>query len=586
MTFGIDFGTSNSVVARWNGHGVEVLPVDGDNVPAQWQMPEFQQLFPSALSVRDLQRTLCFGWEAKTGTSEPLDAVKRMLGTRSGAEKDGDTDGLEVAAQLEEHHVWVGSEKYHSTVAAASLFSCMKEGVSGQLLDLADAVVTVPANATGGARYRTRAAAALGGVKVRALLNEPTAAAISYAHDVPVPGRFLVFDWGGGTIDVTVLEYDDGLFEEQTSRGITALGGLEFDNALARLIQRKIGLSAEHLTKAERRRWRRSVELTKIALSSVPADGAIFFDLPVGLAPSISKREVKITAAEYTEAITPLITRALEPVRQALEDLAITPEAIDSVLMIGGTSQIPQVRHAVGELLGHDRIVDSGLCRPMTAVARGAAIYAASLDGELGDESDFSLVTSYDLGTAVSAGGQKGFRAIIRRNATLPAEGSGTFFPDKPGASTVRVPVIEGEIGYPADSERSFPLANIEVPLPSREQDAARNKIEVRFRYNESGILHFTATHAATGKLLAEREIDSFGPDGTPLQHGLEDELTRLLAHTVRPFADGSSPARHLSAAEAANARPAPIDVSVRVVEADPAVTVNGEPQGVVTGGL
>ena len=92
MTFGIDFGTSNSVVAHWNGHGIEVLPVDGDNVPAQWQMPEFQQLFPSVLSVRDLQRTLCFGWEAKTGTSEPLDAVKRMLGTRSGAEKDGDAD--------------------------------------------------------------------------------------------------------------------------------------------------------------------------------------------------------------------------------------------------------------------------------------------------------------------------------------------------------------------------------------------------------------------------------------------------------------------------------------------------------------
>ncbi|MEU6543024.1 Hsp70 family protein [Streptomyces sp. NPDC046859] len=586
MTFGIDFGTSNSVVARWNGHGVEVLPVDGDNVPAQWQMPEFQQLFPSVLSVRDLQRTLCFGWEAKTGTSEPLDAVKRMLGTRSGAEKDGEVDGLEVAAQLEEHHVWVGSEKYHSTVAAASLFSRMKEGVSGQLLDLSDAVVTVPANATGGARYRTRAAAALGGVKVRALLNEPTAAAISYAHDVPVPGRFLVFDWGGGTIDVTVLEYDDGLFEEQTSRGITALGGLEFDNALARLIQRKIGLSAEHLTKAERRRWRRSVELTKIALSSVPEDGAIFFDLPVGLAPAISRREVRITAADYTEAISPLITRALEPVRQALEDLAITPDAIDSVLMIGGTSQIPQVRHALGELLGHDRIVDSGLCRPMTAVARGAAIYAASLDGELGDESDFSLVTSYDLGTAVSAGAQRGFRAIIQRNATLPAEGSATFYPDTPGASFVRVPVIEGEVGYPADSERSFPLANIEVPLPSREQDPSRNKIEIRFRYNESGILRFTATHAATGKLLAEREIDSFGPDGTPLQHGLEDELTRLLAHTVRPFADGSSHVRHLSNAEAANARPAPIDLSVRVVEADPAVTVNGEPQQVVTGGL
>ncbi|MFJ9931201.1 hypothetical protein ACIRU5_34910 [Streptomyces misionensis] len=110
----------------------------------------------------------------------------------------------------------------------------------------------------------------------------------------------------------------------------------------------------------------------------------------------------------------------------------------------------------MGEFLGHDRIVDSGLCRPMTAVARGAAIYATSLDGELGDDKDFSLVTSYDLGTAVSAGERKGFRAIIRRNATLPAEGSANFYPDTPGASFVRVPVIEvGGSGRPLHPGRS-----------------------------------------------------------------------------------------------------------------------------------
>ncbi|GGW24517.1 hypothetical protein GCM10010381_04550 [Streptomyces xantholiticus] len=115
--------------------------------------------------------------------------------------------------------------------------------------------------------------------------------------------------------------------------------------------------------------------------------------------------------------------------------------------MIGGTSQIPQVRHALGELLGHDRIVDSGLCRPMTAVARGAAIYAASLDGELGDDSDFSLVTSGDLGPAVSTGEEKGFRAIIRRNATLLAEGSANFYPDTPRASMGWSPASRREYG-------------------------------------------------------------------------------------------------------------------------------------------
>ncbi|MGW2437541.1 Hsp70 family protein [Streptomyces goshikiensis] len=582
MSFGIDFGTSNSVVARWNGHTAEVVPIDGGNLPALWRQPEFDQIFPSVVSVRDLQRTLCFGWAAKTATNEPLDAVKRMLGTRSGADRTDGSGELEVHPQLEEHHVWIGGEPFHSTAAAASLFSRMREGAAEQLLELTEAVVTVPANATGGARYRTRAAAALSGIKVKALLNEPTAAAISYAHDVPVPGRFLVFDWGGGTIDVTVLEYADGLFEEQTSRGITALGGLEFDSELAKLVLRKMGKAPESLAKAERRHWRRHVELTKIALSHVPPHGRILFE--PGPGSGRAARAVPVTAEEYAQAVAPLISQAMQPVEQALKDLNISPEDIDSVLLIGGTSQIPQVRHALGAVMGHDRIVDPGLCRPMTAVARGAAIYAASLDGALGDQDgggDFSLVTSYDLGTAVSAGKQRGFRQIIRRNATLPAEGTSTFQPDKPGASSVRVSVIEGEYGHAADSDRAFPLATIEVPLPTAEHDPARNRIEVRFRYNESGILRFTANHAATGKMLAEREIDSFGPDGTPLQDGLQEQLTRLLAHTVRPFAEPPQPP-----ASKARETPAPSVTTVPRQGAltDPAVSVNGTAQHLATG--
>ncbi|WP_329316354.1 Hsp70 family protein [Streptomyces sp. NBC_01262] len=587
MSFGIDFGTSNSVVARWSGHAIEVVPIDGDNLPALWRQPEFEQLFPSAVSVRDLQRTLCFGWAAKTATSEPLDAVKRMLGTRSGADRPGESDELEALPRLEEHHVWIGGEAFHSTVAAASLFSRMREGAAAQLLDLSEAVVTVPANATGGARYRTRAAAALSGIKVRALLNEPTAAAISYAHDVPIPGRFLVFDWGGGTIDVTVLEYADGLFEEQTSRGITALGGLEFDGELAKLILRKMGKAPEALTKSERRRWRRYVELTKIALSHVPQDGQILFEPPIDQLSGRTAQPVPVTVEEYSKVVSPLIDHAMQPVEQALRDLNISPEDIDSVLLIGGTSQIPQVRQALGAVMGHDRIVDPGLCRPMTAVARGAAIYAASLDGTRGDSGDFSLVTSYDLGTAVSAGRQRGFRPIIRRNATLPAEGTSTFYPDKPGASAVRVAVIEGEYGHAADSDRAFPLATIEVPLPSAEHDSKRNRIEVRFRYNESGILRFTATHADTGQLLAEREIDSFGPDGTPLQDGLSEQLTRLLAHTVRPFTEPAQGGLAQPAAGGAPdaAKPSVDPFSARIVQTDPAVTVNGVAQHLMTGG-
>ncbi|MER5352068.1 Hsp70 family protein [Kitasatospora sp. NPDC002551] len=574
MSFGIDFGTSNSVVARWNGMAAEVVPVDGGNVPANWQQPEFGQLFPSVLSVHDLRRTLCSGWAAKTGTSDPLDAVKRMLGTRSSAERAPDADEAALP-HLEEHRVWLGGEQFRSTAAAAALFSHMRAGAANELLELSEAVVTVPANATGGARYRTRAAAALGGVKVKSLINEPTAAAISYAYDYPIPGRLLVFDWGGGTIDVTVLEHADGLFEEQTSRGITALGGMEFDEQLAKLILSKLGTAPERLSMAQRRQWRRHVELTKIELSRLPPDGYALFETPPSERSRRGAHEAKITVEEYTAEISPLVERALQPVEQALHDLGISSADIDSVLLIGGTSQIPLVRETLGRVLGHDRIVDPRLCRPMTAVARGAAIYAASLDGELNDLSDFSLVSNYDLGAAFNAGRERGLRSIIRRNATLPAEGTSAFQPSAPGATSVHVEIVEGEYGYSADSGRAFPLAAFDVPLPQAEHDPARNRITVRFRYNESGILRFTATHAISGVLLAEREIDSFGPDGTPLQDGLADELTRLLAHTSRPFADAPETAVPAAPAAAPRARA----VADRAPVTDASVTVNGEAQ-------
>ncbi|MFB6889313.1 Hsp70 family protein [Kitasatospora sp. NPDC056327] len=577
MSFGIDFGTSNSVVARWNGLATEVVPVDGGSVPANWQQPEFGELFPSVLSVHDLRRTLCFGWTAKTGTSAPLDAVKRMLGTRSSADRAADGDE-EALPHLEEHRVWLAGEQFRSTAAAAALFSRMREGAAGELLELTEAVVTVPANATGGARYRTRAAAALGGIRVKALINEPTAAAISYAYDYPIPGRFLVFDWGGGTIDVTVLEYADGLFEEQTSRGITALGGLEFDEQLAKLILRNLGTAPERLSMAQRRQWRRHVELTKIELSHLPPDGYALFETPPSERTGRGANSTKITVEEFTAEIAPLVDRALTPVEQALKDLRISTSDIDSVLLIGGTSQIPLVRETLGRVLGHDRIVDPRLCRPMTAVARGAAIYAASLDGELNDLSDFSLVSNYDLGTAFNAGPERGFRSIIRRNATLPAEGTSAFQPSTPGAASVHVEIVEGESGYSADSDRAFPLAAFDVPLPQPEHDPARNRITIRFRYNESGILRFTATHAITGKVLAEREVDSFGPDGTPLKEGLEDELTRLLAHTVRPFQGTTEPAPP-PPENAARQAAGETAVPDRTPVADTSVTVNGEAQ-------
>ncbi|WP_052710715.1 Hsp70 family protein [Pseudofrankia sp. DC12] len=559
MTFGIDFGTSNSVLARSNGQDVEIVPVDSGQVPAQWRQPEFEDLFPSVLGIRPLQRTLCFGWAAKTVGSEPVDAVKRMLGTRSAGSQQVD-DGT---PRLEEHNIWLGGEPFRSTAAAASLFAEMKLAAGRSFLELDEAVVTVPANATGGARYRTRAAARLAGIRVKALLNEPTAAAVSYVHDIAIEGRLLIFDWGGGTIDVTVLEYDGKFFEERSSRGIAALGGLEFDEALARIFITKLGQTPENLSKVERARWRREVELTKIALSQ-PDASELAFDLPA--------RGVSLTVAraEYIDAVTPLITRAMEPLYQCLEDTGIGSDKIDAVLMIGGTSQIPEAREAVGKVLSPESIVPAELCHPMTAVARGAAIYGAALD-DPDQHGQFALVTNYDLGTAFDAGPRRGFKPIIGRNRTLVALGEMRFVPNRPHAYALNIEIVEGEAGFPADSDRAFPLSNLQVTLPRREADPEANAVIVKFRYDHSGILKVTVIHEKSGRELLSDELDSFGEDGTPLQTGLREELIRLLGHTDVPFAEAGTD-EPLVEAKA----PVPGHV-LPLLDGD--LTVNGRPQ-------
>ncbi|MFG2879149.1 Hsp70 family protein [Streptomyces sp. NPDC048337] len=559
MTFGIDFGTSNSVVARSDGSSSEIVPVDGGNVPAQWRLPEFEDLFPSVLGVRELQRTLSFGWTAKTASDSPVDAVKRMLGTRSAGTGQADTD----TPLLEEQHVWIGNKPFRSTAAAAALFAQMKTAAQRDFLDLSEAVITVPANATGGARYRTRAAARLAGITVKALLNEPTAAAISYANDIDIAGRLLIFDWGGGTIDVTLLDYDGKYFEELSSRGVAALGGLEFDEALARIVLKKLGQTPEKLSREERNWWRREVELTKISLSRRDMP-----EVPVDI-PALG-RSVTVSREEYTTAVAPLIERAMEPLAQCLQDTGISPANVDAVLMIGGTSQIPEARDAVASVFGADRILPPELCNPMTAVARGAAVYSAALDDP--DHKDrFSLVTNYDLGTAFAAGPRKGFQPVIRRNRTLAAKGERRFTPSRPYASSVIVEIIEGEQGYPADSDRAFPLARLEVRLPRPEQDPERNAVLVRFLYDHSGILTVKVIHEATQRPLFSGEIDSFGKDGTPLQDGLHGELLRLLSHTEVPLiATGEQPAERDEDEEEEEPDPP---------ASDPGLTVNGVPQ-------
>ncbi|MGW4227789.1 Hsp70 family protein [Streptomyces sp. NPDC004980] len=532
MTYGIDFGTSNSVVARWTGSTTEVIRVDSAGLPAEWNRPGFDELFPSVVSLRDIQRTLCFGWSAKCETADPQDAVKRMLASRPRADDEGDFRSAGTVP--EEHQVWFGDEPFRSTTVAAALFERMRDGVRRNLRDMDEAVVTVPANATGAARYRTRAAARLAGIKVKALINEPTAAAISYAHDYPGEGCFLVFDWGGGTIDVTLLEHYDGIFDEVASRGITALGGLEFDEELVKLVFTKLGTDLGTLTKADARRWRRHVELTKIALSQPGAEEVLFEPLG-GLPPVVIHRE------EFERAVQPLVRRALVPLEECLHDVGFTADNLDAVLMIGGTSQIPLVRREVERILGRE-VVDTALCNPMTAVARGAAITAAEIDGLI-PETTISVATSHDLGLSFQAGGRRGFATLIPRYSTLPARGTSSAMPATRGAVKVVLEIVEGDGQRAADDDRTFPLARLELRVPQPNRDPSANVFDVDYHYDRSGILKVHAKTRHSGTVILDAELDCFGPDGTPIAQGLDRELERFLKRIDEPAAGAVTPA-------------------------------------------
>ncbi|MFF2774563.1 Hsp70 family protein [Streptomyces sp. NPDC058052] len=569
MTYGIDFGTSNSVVARWNGHGTEVIRLDNAGLPAEWNRPGFDELFPSVVSLRDAQRTLCFGWSAKCETTDPKEAVKRMLASRP--RSVGSDDLSSTASVPEEYELWIGDEPFRSTTVAAALFDQMRAGVRRNLREMDEAVVTVPANATGAARYRTRAAARLAGLKVKALINEPTAAAISYAHDYPGEGCFLVFDWGGGTIDVTVLEHYDGIFDEVASRGISALGGLEFDEELVKLAFAKLGTRPERLSRAEARRWRRHAELAKIALSQPDTD-RILFEPMGGYPPVVIHRE------EFEQAVTGLVRQALIPLQECLHDVAMGPEAIDAVLMIGGTSQIPLVRREVEHVLGRP-VVDSRLCNPMTAVARGAAITAAEIDGLVPDTT-ISVATSHDLGLSFAAGSQRGFATLIPRYSTLPARGSRSAMPARQGAQKVVLEIVEGDGEKAAEDERTFPLARLELSVPRPNADPSSNTFDVDYHYDRSGILKVRAKLRYSGTIILDQELDCFGPDGTPLAQGLDRELQRLLRRIEEP----APAARQSEEAAVTASAPAPEPESEEDAH-QPALRVVVDGHGIVNAG-
>jgi molecular chaperone DnaK len=463
IAYGIDFGTTNSVLARATAAGTEAIVLD-NGLPGEWQGTGFDKVLPSVIGFDRSDRPV-FGWEAKTMEGAKLEAVKRLFAT--------------------EDEVVIGGQKLKVETAAAIFFRHIQHqaAASGLIERLDRAVVTIPANSRGKARYRTKLSAGLAGIEVSALINEPTAAAMAHARAIGQNQRILVFDWGGGTLDVTVLEAIDGIFIEQSSKGIQRLGGIDLDRRFMEILLPLIP-GSDSWRPLEQGLFRVSLERAKIALS---AGQTALVALPRG-------GTMEVTRGQFLEAVRPLLERTREPVETCLRESA---GRIDHLVMVGGSSKIPAVQTMIAD--------------PMTAIAEGAAIAEAILQGIITDL-QFFVGTEHALGTVVHNSGspaEGSFAVLIDRNTKYPAKATDGYVPAVDFAEQVDIQVIEGDPEKPIGHEDNVVLKVWTVPLPEKRltADAA---FDITYLYDVDGILRVTAQDKRSGRVFMDEEL-SFG---------------------------------------------------------------------------
>jgi molecular chaperone DnaK len=508
---GIDFGTTNSVVAVYGSEGADVLPID--HPPGRWAGLGFEKVMPSVLGVGGDQEAT-FGWNAKEQAANKLEAVKRLFAT--------------------EDNVRIGDAEYSVEMAAALLFARLKQGSEHAGSPLDRAVVTIPANSRGLARFRTKLCAGLAGIDVTALINEPTAAAMAHSISASDDKSILVFDWGGGTLDVTVLDTLAGVFMERASKGIQRCGGIDLDNLFAAAALREID-GHENWSEAERGYFRVEIERAKILLSSQEETN---IELPGG-------KHLELRRELLERAIRGKIEETRAPIDQCLRDLGIGASDLDHVVLVGGSSKIPAVRRFVSEVLRQEPAEGAD---PMTAVAEGAAIAAAILAGEL--DADFFVATEHALGTiSVDDLDVPGFSELIGRNHKLPAKASSSYVPAHQGQKAIHVSVIEGDPAAALDHPDNVILKEWDIEIdPSRPREESGFSIE--YEYDVDGILHVGVTDEKTGATMLHDDL-SFGVS--------RDKASLVsLAQSVRTTMDGGTLSGGIPGGGALASQPAP----------------------------
>ncbi len=530
---GIDLGTTNSCIALMEGKDAKVI-----------ENAEGSRTTPSMVAITDSGERLV-GQPAKrqavTNPENTLYAIKRLIGRRYDdpmAEKDKDLVSYKII-EGDNGDAWVevGGKKHSPSQISAFILQKMKETAESYLgEEVSKAVITVPAYFNDSQRQATKDAGKIAGLEVLRIINEPTAAALAYGLEKNETGTIAVYDLGGGTFDVSVLEIGDGVFEVKSTNGDTFLGGEDFDKRivdyLADEFKKDCGIDLRE-DKLALQRLREEAEKAKIELSSITQTE---INLPFITADQNGPKHlnIKLTRAKLEALVEDLIKKTVDPCKKALKDAGLSAGEIDEIILVGDMTRMPKVNETVKDFFGREP--HKGV-NPDEVVAVGAAIQGGVLTGDVKDVLLLD-VTPLSLGIETLGGV---FTRLIDRNTTIPTRKSQVFSTAEDSQTAVTIRVFQGEREMAADNKLLGQFDLVGIPPSMR----GVPQIEVTFDIDANGIVNVTAKDKATGKEqqiriqasggLADGDIERMINEAE--QHAEEDKKCRQLVD-VRNQAD------------------------------------------------
>ncbi len=520
---GIDLGTTNSCVAVMEG-----------SIPKVIENAEGMRTTPSIVAFTEDGERLT-GQPAKrqavTNPERTFFAVKRLVGRRYDdpmVAKDKKLVPYQIV-RASNGDAWVsdGKDQYSPSQISAFILQKMKETAEAYLgTKVEQAVITVPAYFNDAQRQATKDAGKIAGLEVLRIINEPTAAALAYGLDKQKTGTIAVYDLGGGTFDISILEIGDGVFEVKSTNGDTFLGGEDFDmrlvNYLADEFQKEQGIDLRK-DKLALQRLKEAAEKAKIELSSTTQTE---INLPFITADKSGPKHMtmKLTRAKFEALVDDLVQKTVEPCRQAIKDAGLSAAEINEVVLVGGMTRMPKVQEVVKQLFGKEP--HKGV-NPDEVVAVGAAIQAGVLQGDVKDVLLLD-VTPLSLGIETLGGV---FTRLIDRNTTIPTKKSQVFSTAEDGQNAVTIRVFQGEREMAGDNKLLGQFDLVGIPPAPR----GVPQIEVTFDIDANGIVNVQAKDKGTGKEqqiriqasggLSEADIERMVKDAEA--HATEDKKRR-----------------------------------------------------------